>query len=298
MGRDSLRVNVAYKVARHLVARRQSKSGGIAVAANWDVYGHWRDKVLRAQLIDGFGPHVAIGKVCLDFGCGDGALSTTLMDAGAESVHGVDLSEQCLQRFAERLARYPGNRRPTYSRSTIARRIDLPDQKFDAIFCFDVLEHVMDYREIIFEWFRVLKPGGSVYIWWQPYWHPYGHHAFDWIPIPWAHVFLDRADLSEVCARIVDWDEFDAPIWDRNEDGTKKNRFRETDRGDHFLNRLTVRVFERICMDAGFKFSHREFQPFSMPGPARAISGLMTKVPMARDFFTAFTVYELQRPAA
>ena len=47
----------------------------------------------------------------------------------------------------------------------------------------------------------------------------------------------------------------------------------------NFLNKLTVREFERVCSDAGFEFARREFHPFSMPQPLKAISALGTKLP-------------------
>lgn len=292
-----IRTNVAYRVAKQLVDRRQAKHGAIATSETWKAYGNWREERLRELLIIGFGADVANGKRVLDFGCGDGALSTVLMDFGADAVHGVDLSQACLDRFADRLKAYAGPRAPTFSLATSPKRIDKPSQHYDAIFCFDVLEHVMDYRENIAEWFRVLKPGGSVYIWWQPYWHPYGHHAHDWVPIPWIHVVLNDDEIGEVCARIVDWEGFKPSVWDRHPNGSKRNRFREPGAGgDDFLNKLTVREFERLCCEAGFEFARRDFRPFTLPQPFNAISAVLTKMPLLRDYFTSFVVYELRRP--
>jgi SAM-dependent methyltransferase len=286
-----LRINLAYKVARHLLAKRQAKSGVRTEARSWDAYAEWRYTALKAQLAETFGLHTALGKDVLDFGCGDGALAVTLMDIGAKSVHGVDVDANGLARFAERLKAHKGPA-PTYSLGGYST-INLPDHSFDAIYCFDVLEHVMDYRAIIPEWLRVLRPGGSVYIWWQPYWHPYGHHAEDWLPIPWAHRFLNEDEFREVCARIVDWPGFDAPLWDRRSDGSVRNRFREPHNGG-FLNRLTFREFESVCKNAGFTFAQRRFTPFSMPQPARAISSLLSKIPTTRDYFTSVALYELK----
>jgi SAM-dependent methyltransferase len=290
-----IRVKLVFKLARALVARRQAKHGPIAEAKDWKAYGDWRYRELRKQLEDHFGFEVARGKDALDFGCGDGALSTILMDAGAKSVHGVDMNAGGLARFAERLEQYAGPRYPTYTLSTSPDRIDLPAQSFDAIFCFDVMEHIMSYREIIFEWHRVLRSGGRVYIWWQPYWHPYGHHAQDWVPMPWAHAILNDREMSEVAARIVDWEEFEAPVWDRNPDGSKKNRFRVPGAGANFLNGLTIGAFEKICGEAGFRFAMRNFRTFSVPQPLRAIGALMTRLPIARNCFTSIATYALQR---
>ena len=298
-----LRVTIAHRLARRLVARRQAlqqrSDGAVSNAgatASWDAYEAWRYDVLCDQFTRHFGPESAKGKCVLDFGCGDGALCMILMDAGAEIVHGTDIDERSLRQFAARLARRTG-KLPTFSRSPNPALIDQPTQRYDAVFCMDTVEHIINYRSIIHEWHRVLRPGGSVYIAWQPYWHPYGHHAYDWVPIPWAHVFLRDDELNEVCARIVEWPAFDAPVWDRDADGGKVNRFRVPS-NEEFLNKLTVREFESLCKAAGFALHRREFQPFNYPQPLKAISALLTKVPVARDFFMAYAVYELVRPTS
>jgi 2-polyprenyl-3-methyl-5-hydroxy-6-metoxy-1,4-benzoquinol methylase len=297
---NGFRVALAYKVARHLIERRQAQRAQPqtsvdrdGVTADWHLYADWRYNALRDQFVEYFGVDSVKDKIALDFGCGDGALCSVLLDAGAAKAHGVDLDEKSLARFSDRLQSYGGEKRPTFSRSTTADRIDEADASYDVIFCMDVLEHVMEYRAIMREWHRVLRPGGSVNIWWQPYWHPFGHHVYDWVPIPWAHAFLDDDELNEVCARIVDWAGFDAPIWDRNPDGTRRNRFRVATGTTGFLNKLTIREFERQCADARLTIARREFVPFA--GRARRASALLTHVPVARDFFMACAVYRLVR---
>jgi SAM-dependent methyltransferase len=296
-----IRVNLAYQISRQLIAARQIRHRVNNVeavncnveAVNWQSYYDWRYRDLKAHFNEYFSIEAIIGKDILDFGCGGGSLSIVLTEAGAKSVHGVDLDERALEKFGERLKHYAGTRKPTFGRSSSGKKIDLPDHSFDCIVCFDVMEHVMDYKDIIFEWYRVLRPGGRVYIWWQPYWHPFGHHAHDWVPIPWAHIFLNGDEFREVCARIVDWPDFQPSVWDRNPDGSRKNRFRGPGTGKSFLNRLRVREFEQVCSDAGFEFARREFHPFSMPQPLKAISTLGTKLPGARDFLSAFAIYDL-----
>ena len=53
--------------------------------------------------------------------------------------------------------------------STLVRNEDVTqltfsDNYFDTVLCFDVLEHVPDYRAALKEFYRALKPGGKVYI--------------------------------------------------------------------------------------------------------------------------------------
>jgi SAM-dependent methyltransferase len=286
------RVAIATHFARWLLTQKQARIIS-AVATDWNTYGSWRDQKLQEQCTAFFGAESARGKDVLDFGCGDGQLCIVLANMGARSVHGVDISEPGLKRFEERLRAYGGNVRPTYSLSRNAAAIEAADESFDAIYCLDALEHIMDYEPIIHEWQRVLRPSGHVYICWQPYWHPYGHHAQYWAPIPWLHVLLTHDEINRVCEAIVDWQDFNAPIWDRNADGTKKNRFRDLNGNAGFLNELTIGEFERICAQAKLRIVRRQLRPFTVPQPLRLVSSTLSRVPPLQDYFTACAVYQL-----
>lgn len=43
----TVRVDLVYRLARRLVARRHARHGGIAVAADWGAYARWREQELR-----------------------------------------------------------------------------------------------------------------------------------------------------------------------------------------------------------------------------------------------------------
>lgn len=95
------------------------------------------------------------GKV-LDVGCGTGYGSRFLHDLGNE-VSSIDVSEDAIGHARKN---YAG---PEYIKSS-AENIPFPDEIFDAITAFEVIEHVPDPYKALLEMHRVLKSGGSLFI--------------------------------------------------------------------------------------------------------------------------------------
>jgi SAM-dependent methyltransferase len=50
----------------------------------------------------------------------------------------------------------------TTIRNEDVTQLTFPDRSFEAVLCFDVLEHVPDYRKALHEFYRVLAPGGQL----------------------------------------------------------------------------------------------------------------------------------------
>jgi 2-polyprenyl-3-methyl-5-hydroxy-6-metoxy-1,4-benzoquinol methylase len=87
-----------------------------------------------------------------------------------------------------------------------AEQLDFPDQSFDLVVSLSTFEHVGDVARVLAEIKRVLKPGGSALITFEPIWTcSYGHHLHHFGPIAahmpdWAHLLWDanqmRAELA------------------------------------------------------------------------------------------------------
>jgi SAM-dependent methyltransferase len=97
------------------------------------------------------------GKVCLDGGCGHGALVYRLLQLGAEKIVGVDLEPTPkTDKFAD------------FSNIEFVKAslIDLPfaDSTFDLVVTSGVLHHTVDPEKCASELARVLKPGGRLVI--------------------------------------------------------------------------------------------------------------------------------------
>ena len=290
--------NICFRLAKSRVLKRQEGDAGER-AATFDkgAYQDWRKSELERQFSSHFSGDDVAGKDVLDFGCGGGELSFLAAERGAKSVVGIEVD---LERFEMAAARAEASilpNRPQFVHSPDTRTVDRPDASADVILCFDVLEHILDYPDIIPEWQRILQPGGRVLIWWMPYYHPWGHHVESLVPLPWVHALFSDRTVINTCARIYDMPEFRPRIWDLDAAGAKKpNKWRAMETLPT-LNKLTIRRFEKIARDLGFGFARREYHPISSSGAAKMISKALISLPPAREFFTSVVVYDLRKPA-
>jgi len=287
----SLCLNLSKKM---VLDRRPGEAGANPATFDADGYHRWRVKELRKQFTDHFAAAELAGRDILDFGCGSGALSMLAIEAGAGSVTGIDLSAELIEQAKDICLRRNLDKQPGFLVASDPKRIELRDDSIDIILCFDVLEHIIDYREIIPEWRRVLRANGRVFIWWVPWLNPYGHHLESLVPLPWAHVFFSDRVLIDTCARIYDLPEFKPRIWDLDGEGKKKpNKWRELDRLPD-LNRLTISRFEEICGRVGLKCERRDIFGFGGSRVARLTRGL-THFPVLREFFCSRVIYSLRK---
>jgi len=107
------------------------------------------------------GPLVS-DRECLDDGCGSGYGSRYLVQrARARSVVGVDLSKEAIE-FAKRHYRHPALRFHQMN----CLELTFPDETFDVVVSFDVIEHVSkkDQDRFVSETQRVLRKGGILLI--------------------------------------------------------------------------------------------------------------------------------------
>jgi len=91
----------------------------------------------------------------LDVGCGSGTLLGLLKQRGVRGI-GVDFSAE-----AARLAEAENGVRVVVGSLEDAA---FPDQSFDIVTLFHVIEHVVNPREVLSEVFRVLRPNGAVVV--------------------------------------------------------------------------------------------------------------------------------------
>ena len=93
----------------------------------------------------------------LEGGCGDGHLVDAMKYWGYDAI-GIDFASETVKKIKETM--------PDLDvRCGDVRKLDFPDGSFDGYFSLGVIEHFWDgYTQIVSEMYRVLKPGGYVFL--------------------------------------------------------------------------------------------------------------------------------------
>ncbi|MCB2212169.1 class I SAM-dependent methyltransferase [bacterium] len=137
------------------------------------------EKILgrRFRLTKRFSNIVQNGGRLLDLGCGNGAL-TELFAPAFDEVVGVDIQPSLLKqtRIDARWVTAAGEELP------------FPDNYFDAVVSYEVIEHVVSPVRTILEIHRVLKPGGQAVISVPHKWWIFETHGAHLPLLPWNRV--------------------------------------------------------------------------------------------------------------
>jgi 2-polyprenyl-3-methyl-5-hydroxy-6-metoxy-1,4-benzoquinol methylase len=213
------------------------------------------------------------GKAALDLGCFTGGKSVAWFERyGLQAISGIDVVDVFIE-AAQQFAAAKG----VAANFRVARGETLPfaDGAFDAIFCFDVLEHVQDPGKTLDECYRVLRPGGRLFLVFPSYYQPLEHHLSLVTLAPGIHYFFRGATLVRAYCEILNERGQDAHWYAR-----AKPALEPWERC-HTINGTTLRRFKRILQSRSWDVIHQSRKPiFSMGrnAPKQKTFRLLSKV--------------------
>ncbi|WP_126428025.1 class I SAM-dependent methyltransferase [Brevibacillus marinus] len=223
------------------------------------------------------------GKTVLDIGCGGGGKTCYYATFAPNEIIGIDI----VPHYAEEgnaFARAKGLADVARFMTADASAMPFAANTFDTIIMNDAMEHVANPEATLAECFRVLKPGGHLYINFPPYYHPYGAHLSDAIGIPWVHSLFSEKTLIEAYKRLVE------PL----PDGKERISFRisRNERGEEYfsyINRMTIARFRRIQQAIAYPAVYEREVPLRRP-----LAGL-AKLPGLREYLVKMVVCVYQK---
>ena len=221
-------------------------------------------------------------KDVLDIGCGAGGKSLYYLSLGANSVTGIDVVEK-YEKEAYSLQEELGLSGFKFLLED-ASKMSFEDNSFDTIVMNDAMEHVAEPEKVLDEVYRVLKPGGKLYVNFPPYNHPFGAHLSDVIGIPWVHLFFSEKTLIKGYKELVK----DLP------DGNDRIMFRisknsEDEEYFSYINRMSIKKFNKLIKNTKFN------KEFYAEIPLRGFLKPLSKLPFTNDCFVKMVVSVLSK---
>lgn len=242
-----------------------------------------------------FGPLDLTRKSVLDVGCGLGANLVYLCKLGARRVTALDINSvqvRCAQSML--VDRYPHF--VSHIEFVVADAANMPfdNQSFDVLISADTLEHVDNLRGTLLECSRVLRPGGRLYVYFPPFYGPWGAHMVNWINLPWCQILFAESTLVGVARQL------ERKGVALNNQLPPETRLDLRD-GDviPFVNHLTLRRFRHVLSTIpALKVVGVRLLP---PGWRKGhwVSRLMqflARVPKLQEVCTSRAVYVLEKP--
>lgn len=143
------------------------------------------------------------GKNVLEIGCGYGGSAVRFAELGAKLVIGLEpFDKPCKQGVAFVAEKGTANVRFIVG---FGEQIPVRSDFFDVITSYDVFEHVEDLEKVLGECLRVLKPQGTLYAIFPPFYHPTGAHLDTWLSkMPWSNVLFRCDTLVKAVNNIVE----------------------------------------------------------------------------------------------
>lgn len=187
--------------------------------------------------------------IILDLGCGFGGRTLAFQQVTGNAFVGVDIDSRASAAGLQ-FARSMGSTNAWFA-TAVGESLPFTNDSFDAVLCYDVLEHVQDPERTLAEVYRVLKPAGLFLTVFPPYFHPKGSHLEGYASrVPYANLIFS----SKVLLRAID------ELLEERGDGYRPQVLRPGDRL-YSLNGVTIRSFRRMLNRSNFEVLRLEFLP-------------------------------------
>ena len=154
-------------------------------------YDHSVELIKSRFRANGLGEEWVSGKDCFDGGCGTGRLSLSLSQFGSARVVAADIGGDSLEYFRNVIEVKSAANIETVEMD-VTDLSDFKDNSFDFVASYGVLHHTLNPDAGILEHFRILKPGGTLWL------YLYGEGGLFWEVFDRLRPIFRRFDPAEI----------------------------------------------------------------------------------------------------
>ncbi len=239
-------------------------------------------------------------KEVLEIGCNHGGASLAYLQMyQLKKLTGIDVKDNLIDisnRFFE------NNNIPQsqyhFVKAT-AEELPFEDHSFDALLSYDVFEHVRDVPGALAESYRVLRPGGKLFLAFPSYYQPVAHHLSIVTKAPCIHWFYSPETLMETY-----WDILDENPEYRDRMNQKRRPLYDYEKL-YIINGTTLKQFRAHILKQ--PWANREFIPLPLGAfgkvvnkhrflkPLQYVFALGARIPVVDEAFNHRIVYILTR---
>ncbi len=216
------------------------------------------------------------GKNLLEIGSNHGGASLYYYEYfKLNSITGIDTTESQVE-ISKLFFEKKGVTSGYHFEEGYAENLPFSSESFDAILSSDVIEHLEDVPQALYEKYRVLKPGGKAFISFPSYYHPTQHHLSVVTTAPCIHWFYSPKLLMEVYYDMLD----EYPEY-RDKAGQTRRPLQAWEKLQ-IINGTTLKKFRRYIKQQPWKYR------IQIPQPLGAHSRLVKKHPFLKPFSYIF----------
>ena len=197
-------------------------------------------------------------KKVLDLGCLVGGRGVAWYERyNLKNITGIDVSKDYIDASVQ-----IAKNKSINAEYKLAKGESLPfeNDSFDAILTFDVLEHVQDLGKTLDECWRVLKPGGKMFLVFPSYFQPIEHHLSLVTKMPFIQYFFSGKTLVKAYYEIIQERGEESYWYKRNSPDLM-----DWERGNT-INGTTLSHFLKILKKSAWKMHYQSMKPIGSIG--------------------------------
>jgi len=228
------------------------------------------------------------GKRVLDLGCGEGGKTTYYAGRGPSIIVGIDIGKEKIAR-ARKFCSSQGRSDNCHFLVCSADHLPFKLGVFDIVISEDCFDHYSRPESVVAEVHSILREGGVFLVRFDTYYNWGGSHLYNFIRIPWVHLFFSDETLIEA-TRLIARQLSGKRAGEKRRETYEEQAEREIYQFKHFVNRITLKRWRKMIGDGRWRILWEDTQALGRRIP-------LLRLPLLEELYNSL-FYVLEKKAA